>query len=202
MKVPSFVCRCPSATPIIGPAGILSYSFWDCVSSLQEDAAAGGPFQLRANIPILPGTRRCLSATAQLRTSRPLDHAAILGPFGNDGDIQTGRANVPHGRLSQVVLNTSTMGHRCRRGAPHHLTAASPARSVAMAYQLPRLINSSRHSPTHNRAAARAHSHRQAGGLLHLTPSCNIFPQFWLLEHRQHRASRPSAARRACTGET
>ena len=32
-------------------------------------------------------------------------------------DIQTNRANLRHGRLPQVVLNTSTLAHRCRRGA-------------------------------------------------------------------------------------
>ena len=33
------------------------------------------------------------------------------------GDIQTDYDNFRHGRLPQVVLNTSTLAHRCRRGA-------------------------------------------------------------------------------------
>jgi hypothetical protein len=51
------------------------------------------------------------------------------------GDIQTDCGNFRHGRLPEVVFNTSTLAHRCRRGAstpshpvirrgygtPHHL---------------------------------------------------------------------------------
>jgi len=33
------------------------------------------------------------------------------------GDIQANRGNFRHGRLPQVVFNTSTLAHRCRRGA-------------------------------------------------------------------------------------
>jgi len=33
------------------------------------------------------------------------------------GDIHTDYDNFRHGRLPQVVLNTSTLAHRCRRGA-------------------------------------------------------------------------------------
>jgi hypothetical protein len=33
------------------------------------------------------------------------------------GDVQTDYDNFRHGRLPQVVLNTSTLAHRCRRGA-------------------------------------------------------------------------------------
>jgi hypothetical protein len=33
------------------------------------------------------------------------------------GNIQTDYDNFRHGRLPQVVLNTSTLEHRCRRGA-------------------------------------------------------------------------------------
>ena len=37
------------------------------------------------------------------------------------GDIQTDYDNFRHGRLSQLVLKTSTLAHRCRRGrSPHH----------------------------------------------------------------------------------
>src|SRR6476661_1370720 len=39
------------------------------------------------------------------------------------GDIQTDYDNFRHGRLPQVVLNTFTLAHRCRRGRPpHHKT--------------------------------------------------------------------------------
>jgi hypothetical protein len=33
------------------------------------------------------------------------------------GDIQTDCDNLRHGRLPQVVFNTSTLAHRCRQGA-------------------------------------------------------------------------------------
>lgn len=33
------------------------------------------------------------------------------------GNIQPDYANFQHGRLPQVVFNTSTVAHRCRRGA-------------------------------------------------------------------------------------
>ena len=36
------------------------------------------------------------------------------------GDIQTDYDNFRRGRLPQVVLNTSTLAHRCRRGRPPH----------------------------------------------------------------------------------
>ena len=36
------------------------------------------------------------------------------------GDIQTDYDNFRQGRLPQVVLNTSTLAHRCRRGRPPH----------------------------------------------------------------------------------
>jgi hypothetical protein len=44
------------------------------------------------------------------------------------GDIQTDYDNFRHGRLPQVVLNTSTLAHRCRRGRlPHHKCVATSA---------------------------------------------------------------------------
>jgi hypothetical protein len=50
---------------------------------------------------------------AEYRSTPPIhpEHENILG------DIQTDYDNFRHGRLPQVVLNTSTLAHRCRRGA-------------------------------------------------------------------------------------
>src|SRR5690348_6560717 len=50
------------------------------------------------------------------------------------GDIQTDYDNFRHGRLPQVVLNTSTLAHRCRRGRPpHHKIASYDSDSIKSA---------------------------------------------------------------------
>lgn len=54
------------------------------------------------------------------------------------GDIQTYRGSLRHGRLPLVVINTSTMAHRCRRGAstPSACGSGGHSRSTARCLQL------------------------------------------------------------------
>jgi hypothetical protein len=54
------------------------------------------------------------------------------------GDIQTDYDNFRHGRLPQVVLNTSTLAHRCRRGRPPHHKIQPNVRFGPKATGLPR----------------------------------------------------------------
>jgi hypothetical protein len=57
------------------------------------------------------------------------------------GDFQTDYDNFRHGRLPQVVLNTSTLAHRCRRGRPpHHKSATNRAAKWPSAASLSRLV--------------------------------------------------------------
>jgi hypothetical protein len=69
----------------------------------------------------------------QLPTTDPLaenDVPALIRPMRVENilrDIQTDCGNFRHGRLPQVVLNNSTLAHRCRRG----VSTPSPPSAVA-----------------------------------------------------------------------
>ena len=50
------------------------------------------------------------------------------------GDIQTDYANLRHGCLPLVVLNTSTLAHRCRRRGVHPIIKGSVGQTRVLHY--------------------------------------------------------------------
>src|SRR5262249_45835713 len=54
---------------------------------------------------------------AEYRSTPPIHSVSMKNILG---DIQTDYDSLRHGPLPQVVLNTSTLAHQCRRGRPPH----------------------------------------------------------------------------------
>src|SRR5262249_58766294 len=52
---------------------------------------------------------------AEYRSTPPIHSVSMKNILG---DIQTDYDSLRHGPLPQVVLNTSTLAHQCRRGRP------------------------------------------------------------------------------------